>query len=221
VLLMILFQLTANTGPAECCLAVRHALHALVKEGGKAGVKIEVLEEQPGPAQHTYSSVLLGLASRDDHVAARALAQRWSGTLQWICDSPYRPGHKRKNWFIGGALYDPPAPLADSEIRYEAMHASGPGGQHVNKTASAVRATHVASGVSVRVQSQRSQLMNRQLAARLLAGKLAGLQASRADAAKAQRRLHHTQTERGNAQRTFVGKSFIEAQPGNLRNVSR
>jgi peptide chain release factor len=212
VLLMILFQLTANTGPAECCLAVRHALNTLLKEGGKAGVKIEVLEEQPGPAQNTYSSVLLGLASREDNVAARELAERWSGTLQWICDSPYRPGHKRKNWFIGGALYDPPAPLPDSDIRYEAMHASGPGGQHVNKTASAVRATHLATGLTVRVQAQRSQLLNRQLAARLLAGKLAGLEASRADAARALRRLQHGQTERGNARRTFVGKSFIEAR---------
>jgi peptide chain release factor len=211
VLLMILFQLTANTGPAECCLAVRHALHALVKEGNKSGVKIDVLEEQAGPAQDTYSSVLLGLSSREDNVAARALAERWCGTLQWICDSPYRPGHKRKNWFIGGAVHDPPAPLPDSDIRYETMHASGPGGQHVNKTASAVRATHIATGLSVRVQSQRSQLANRQLAARLLAGKLAALADNRADAAKAQRHLQHSQTERGNARRTFVGKSFVEA----------
>jgi peptide chain release factor len=214
VLLMILFQLTANTGPVECCLAVRHALNALVKEGNKSGVSIEVLEEQPGPVQGTYSSILLGLLSREDNVAARELAERWTGTLQWICDSPYRPGHKRKNWFIGGALHDPPAPLPDSEIRYETMHASGPGGQHVNKTASAVRATHVATGVSVRVQSQRSQLANRQLAARLLAGKLETLAQRRADAAKARRRQQHTQTERGNAHRTFVGKSFIEAQRG-------
>ncbi len=209
---MILFQLTANTGPAECCLAVRHALHALVREGGKSGVKVEVLEEQAGPAHDTYSSVLLGLASREDNAAARELAERWSGTLQWICESPYRPGHKRKNWFIGGAVHAAPAPLPDSEIRYDTLHASGPGGQHVNKTASAVRATHVATGISVRVQSQRSQLANRQLAARLLAGKLAALADNRAEAAKAQRRLQHTQTQRGNAQRTFVGKSFIEAQ---------
>lgn len=211
---MILFQLTANTGPAECCLAVRHALNALLKEGGKRGVKIDVLEEQPGPAQDTYSSVLLGLVSREDDVAARELAERWSGTLQWICDSPYRPGHKRKNWFIGGALHDPPAPLEDSEIRYEAMHASGPGGQHVNKSASAVRATHMATGLTVRVQTERSQLLNRQLAARLLASKLAGLEESRASQARAQRRLQHTETERGNARRIFVGKSFIEAQRG-------
>jgi peptide chain release factor len=212
VLLMILFQLTANTGPAECCLAVRHALNALVKEGNKQGVRVEILEQQDGPAQDTYSSILLGLASREDNVAARELAERWSGTLQWICDSPYRPGHKRKNWFIGGAMHDPPAPLPDSDVRYETMHASGPGGQHVNKTASAVRATHIATGLSVRVQSQRSQLANRQLAARLLAGKLEALAGSHADAAKAQRRLQHTHTERGNARRTFVGKSFIEAQ---------
>ncbi|MBY0243636.1 MAG: peptide chain release factor H [Burkholderiaceae bacterium] len=214
---MILFQLTANTGPAECCLAVRHALHALVKEANQRGVTVEVLEEQAGPVPETYGSILLGLLSGDANLAAHTLAQRWSGTLQWICDSPYRPGHKRKNWFIGGALHEPPAPLPDSEIRYDTMHASGPGGQHVNKTASAVRATHVATGVSVRVQSQRSQLANRQLAARLLAGKLQTLAARHVEAAKAQRRLQHGQTERGNARRTFVGQRFIEAQRGEGR----
>jgi peptide chain release factor len=214
VLLMILFQLTANTGPAECCLAVRHALNALVKEAGKAGVQVEVLEQVAGPVIDTYSSLLLGLAGREDDVVARELAERWSGTLLWICDSPYRPGHPRKNWFIGGASHLLPAPLPDSAIRYDTMHASGPGGQHVNKTASAVRATHVATGVSVRVQSQRSQLANRQLAASLLAGKLDALAEAHAGAAKAARRLQHQQTERGNARRTFVGKSFIEARRG-------
>lgn len=208
---MILLQLTANTGPAECCLAVRHALAALMREGAKAGVKVEVLEEEPGAVPGTYSSLLLGLASKEENRMALGLAQNWCGTLVWICDSPYRPGHKRKNWFIGGALHDAPEPLPDSEIRFEAMRAFGPGGQHVNKTSSAVRATHIASGLSVKVQAQRSQLANKRLAAVLLAGKLAEAQAGRSKAAQAALRAQHTQVERGSARRTFVGKSFIEA----------
>lgn len=208
---MILLQLTANTGPAECCLAVKHALQALTREGARSGVRVDVLEEEPGPVPGTFSSLLLGLASKEENQMARSLAQSWSGTMVWICESPYRPGHKRKNWFIGGALHEAPEPLPDSDIRFEAMRASGPGGQHVNKTSSAVRATHIASGLSVKVQAQRSQLANRRLAATLLAGKLAAVQAGRDQAGQAARRALHAQVERGNARRTFVGKSFIEA----------
>ncbi|UUZ54668.1 hypothetical protein LP419_00855 [Massilia sp. H-1] len=88
--------------------------------------------------------------------------------------------------------------------------ASGPGGQHVNKTDSAIRATHVASGLSVKVQSERSQHANKRLAAQLLASKLADLAAAATEQGKSERRLRHTQAERGNAARVFVGPRFVE-----------
>lgn len=103
---MILLHLTANTGPAECCLAVQHALKALTREGARSGVKVKVLEERAGPVDGTLNSVLLGLKSKQEDAPARHLAEHWSGTLQWICESPYRPGHARKNWFINGTMQD-------------------------------------------------------------------------------------------------------------------
>jgi peptide chain release factor len=154
VLLMIWLQLTANTGPAECCLGVRKALEVLAAEAQRDGVVLDIVEEVAGPVPGTYRSVLLALEGSADAM----LAARWCGGLQWICESPYRPGHKRKNWFLSGAAYAvTQAPEEVGEIRYEATRASGPGGQHVNKTDSAVRATHVATGLSVKVQAGRSQ----------------------------------------------------------------
>lgn len=217
---MIWLQISANTGPAECCLAVSKAVQQLQREADKAKVQVSLLEQVDGPINGTRRSVLLGLedasgdrATGDDGdneqgSAAASLAQRWVGSLLWICASPFRPLHKRKNWFLGGAIFQPAPPLPESAIRYEATRACGPGGQHVNKTDSAIRATHIATGLSVKVQTERSQHANKKLAAALLASKLAALAEAEAGRNKAERRMQHHQTERGNAVRVFVGADF-------------
>jgi peptide chain release factor len=207
VLLMIWLQITANTGPAECCLAVRKALDVLCAEAGREGVSVSLVEQLAGPVEGTFRSVLLEL----DGAHARALALRWCGSLLWVCESPYRKLHKRKNWFLSGAAFAPPQVSSDcGEIRYEATRASGPGGQHVNKTDSAIRATHVATGLSVKVQTERSQHANKRLAGQLLASKLAELAQAATQKDKSARRMQHLQAERGNAARVFVGPGFVE-----------
>ena len=205
---MLYLQITANTGPAECCLAVAKAMQKLQKEANKAGVQLRILDEVAGPCAGTFRSVLMELQSADQ--AAQALLDAWQGSLLWICASPYRSGHKRKNWFIGCRAFTAGDDLPDSEIRYEATRASGPGGQHVNKTDSAIRATHIATGISVKVQTERSQFANKRLATQLLSNKLAGLQDARHREDKAERRMQHHDTERGNAKRVFVGMEFKE-----------
>ena len=203
---MIWIQLTANTGPAECCLGVRKAFELLCVEAGAAGVEVDVIEQVDGPVPGTLRSVLLELGD-----GAEALAASWCGSLLWVCESPYRTGHKRKNWFLHGAAFAPPQLAPDvGEIRYEATRASGPGGQHVNKTDSAIRATHVATGLSVKVQTERSQHANKRIAGQLLASKLAAMAESRAEEGKSQRRLQHWHAERGNAVRSFIGLRFVE-----------
>ncbi len=204
---MIWLQLTANTGPAECCLGVSKALNRLCAEAKEAGVAVALLEQVDGPVAGTMRSVLLQLEGEGD----AGLAQRWTGSILWICESPYRKMHKRKNWFLHGAAFDPPGALPEGgEIRYEATRASGPGGQHVNKTDSAIRATHVATGLSVKVQSERSQHANKKLAGQLLASKLAELATLAEGRNKSERHMQHRQAERGNATRIFSGAGFAE-----------
>ncbi|WP_394778571.1 peptide chain release factor H [Undibacterium sp.] len=215
---MVMLQISAGTGPAECCLAVQKALARFQKEARAAGLDVELLEQVDGPVPGTLRSVLLGLhsgsmqatASATTSLAAQALAQRWCGSILWICDSPYRASHPRKNWFLGCAVYVTAPPLPDSEIRFESTRASGPGGQHVNKTDSAIRATHVATGLSVKVQTERSQHANKRLAAQLLASKLADLAQTEEGRVRAERHQHHRQTERGNARLVFTGPDFKE-----------
>ncbi|WP_273825762.1 MULTISPECIES: peptide chain release factor H [Pseudomonas] len=201
---MILLQFSAAQGPEECCLAVTRALGRLQVEAEAQDVRLQLLEQEAGPRAGTLRSVLLSLEGSD----AEALAAQWTGTLQWRATSPYRPRHPRKNWFIGVARCPEPALGLEGEIRFETLRASGPGGQHVNRTESAVRATHLASGISVKVQSERSQHANKRLALGLIALKLEALAQRDAADARAARRLLHHQLERGNAGRVFVGERF-------------
>ncbi|MDF3837666.1 peptide chain release factor H [Cupriavidus basilensis] len=204
---MILLQLSAAQGPAECCLAVSRALKRLLHEAAQCGAQAEILEEEAGERGGTLRSVLLSL----DGEPAQALARHWEGTVQWTCPSPYRPGHARKNWFIGVARCAAPSPALAGEIRFETCRASGPGGQHVNRTESAVRAVHIATGISVRVQSERSQHANKRIAMLLIAHRLAQQAEQGELARRAQRRLLHHQVERGAPVRVFKGERFEPA----------
>lgn len=67
----------------------------------------------------------------------------------------------------------PRPPIADSELKWEFFRASGPGGQHRNKVATAVRLTHLPSGVTVSASERRSQARNREVALRRLQAALA------------------------------------------------
>lgn len=201
---MILLQLSSAQGPDECCLAVQKALNRLVKEAASEKVSLTLLETEPGRLPDTLRSALVSL----DGEKAMALSERWCGTLQWICASPYRPHHGRKNWYVGAARFTPSEQAFSAEIRFETLRSSGPGGQHVNKTDSAVRATHIATGISIKVQSERSQHANKRLACLLIAHKLEQRQQAQGAELKSQRRMLHHQIERGDPVRTFKGMNF-------------
>lgn len=201
---MILLQLSAAQGPEECALAVAKALRRLLEQAMVQRVEVRVLEEEAGARQGTLRSVLLALSGEQ----AEVLADAWSGSLQWICVSPYRPSHRRKNWFFGGARFAAPPANLESQIRFETLRSSGPGGQHVNTTDSAVRATHLASGISVKVQTERSQHANKRLALLLIARKLAEQHEQAQGQLRAERRLFHYQVARGLPNRVFRGERF-------------
>ena len=207
---MIRLLFTSGRGPAECRIAVAKAITAFTTEADKLGLDTDCVEG-PDPDGHGPASAIVVVHGE----AAAAFARPWIGSIQWVAPSPLRPHHKRKNWFTGvfelPALPEAPKALAASEVRFEAFRAGGPGGQHQNKTESAVRAVHIASGLAVVAREDRSQHRNKALALQRMAA-LIRLQGELA-AITARNDTHaaHDQLERGSPVKRFKGTAFREA----------
>lgn len=205
-------QLSSGRGPVECQIAVAKLGREIARAGKAAGITVETMEAIGGGNRDALLSTLLKL----DGTGAALFARGYAGTVQWICPSPVRVGYKRKNWFVAVDLLDVPevgeAKLDPRDVTFETMKAGGAGGQHVNKTESAVRATHRASGLVVVAREERSQHMNKRLALARLAGLLRDQAVGNQAAAERERWSAHDKLERGGAVRTYVGTEFREKQ---------
>jgi peptide chain release factor len=204
-------QLSSGRGPVECQLAVEKLGCEIIRAAKVAGIAAETIEAIAGDARGALLSMLLKLDGPD----ARRFACSYVGTVQWICPSPIRAGHKRKNWFVAVDLLDVPDAAAGGTLdprdcSFETMRAGGAGGQHVNKTESAVRATHRPSGFVVVAREERSQHMNKRLALARLSRMLRDKAAGKLAAAEQERWSAHDKLERGAAVRTFSGSEFRE-----------
>jgi len=198
----LLLQITAGQGPAECAWAVVRTLQELSKEAAQAGFAVTTVDVEQRPELGTVYSVLVSVSGGND---LGLFTKSWRGTAQWIAQSPFRPQHKRKNWFVGVEVFE----LADEikfdakEITWETMRASGPGGQHVNRTESAVRVTHVQSGIQAVASEERSQHSNRKLALVRLARKIADSKRRKKAEDRARRWRAQHELERGKPVRVF------------------
>jgi peptide chain release factor len=156
-------QISAGHGPAECAWAVVKVLEQMQREAPAYGLELKTIEIEPGLKPGTAQSALVSISGA---AGVEAFASSWSGTIQLTARSPFRPEHKRKNWFVGIDAIEPVGEtrFRAQDVRWETMRASGPGGQHVNRTESAVRVTHMSTGLQATAMEERSQHRNRKLA---------------------------------------------------------
>jgi len=201
-----IIQITAGRGPAECTWVVAQVLKKMLDEAEDQQVQATVLQREAGSENGTVESALVSLKGK----SIESFVISWTGTIQWIGKSSFRKFHKRKNWFIGVFEMDQlqMPKVSEKDIQYQAMRSSGAGGQHVNKVSSAIRATHLPSGLSTVAMDSRSQHQNKKLATERLLEKIKGFELEALKQQVSRQWENQLNVERGNPTRTFTGSDF-------------
>lgn len=197
---------SAGQGPAECQWVVAQLVSVVRAEAQAAGLEARLLETVPGD-HNQLRSALISLSG----AGTGSFAHHMAGTVQWIGQSPFRPKHKRRNWYAGIFVLAAPEEsphLRESDVSFQTMKASGPGGQHVNTTDSAVRAVHAPTGLTVIAREERSQHANKRLALVKLAAGLEQTQNTKNASVDKSRWQHHYNVERGNPALIYEGPGF-------------
>jgi len=131
------------------------------------------------------------------------------GVHRLIRLSPFDADHARHTSFVlvevmPEAEGDVDVKISPDDLRIDTYRPSGPGGQHMQKTSSAVRITHLPTGLVVTCQSERSQYQNKEIALRVLRARLLKLELARREEEKARLKGEHVVAGWGNQIRSYI-----------------
>ena len=205
----IYLSISAGSGPEECAHAAALTLQAMqreINERNPKDIRISVIESEEAGEKGNIRSALIALEGE-----VQEYVDSWIGVIQWVWQSTYRPHHKRKNWFVQVKKYAEPKVgdfFSVNDVRFETARASGPGGQYVNKTETAVRAVHIPTGKSATARDERSQLLNKRLALIKLARLFENEQNDKEKQSRSTLRHSHWELERGNPVRVYDGETM-------------
>src|SRR5947209_5427934 len=196
-----LVTINAGTGGTDAQDWAEMVLRMQMRWAEKRGFKVELLEVSPGEEAGIKSATFIVRGEN-----AYGLYSSEKGVHRLVRLSPFDAAHRRHTSFAGVEV-SPVVPDAaddvqidEDDLQIDTYRASGAGGQHVNKTDSAVRITHKPTGIVVQCQNERSQSSNKAEAMAMLRSKLVELEE--------RKRREEVAREKGEAQDVNFGSQI-------------
>ncbi len=201
-------------------------LRMFLRWGEKQGYKTEILDISPGE-EAGLKSVVVSLAG--DYAYGHLKSEH--GVHRLVRLSPFNADHARHTSFalvevIPEAQTNVDVTILPEDIKIEVFRSSGPGGQHMQKSSTAVRITHNPTGIVAASQSERSQLQNKSIAMKILEARLFEKELERRAEEKARLKGKRIEAGWGNQIRSYVLHPYkmvkdhrTEFQSGNPESV--
>jgi peptide chain release factor 1 len=204
----VILEIKAGEGGEESALFAGDLLRMYLRYAERRGWKTEILDSTPSDLGG-YKAVTVAVKAPGNLADGVWSRLKYEGGVHRVQRVPVTESQGRVHTSAAGVLVAPEAEEVEvqidpNDLRVDVFRSSGPGGQSVNTTDSAVRITHLPTGIVVSCQNEKSQLQNREQALRILRARLLAQARQEADAqAAADRRSQVRTVDRSERVRTY------------------